>query len=195
LNTALVLDAISVALIAKVAEALTGLLDTTDIVVKSPQYAPADKICIYVYHLNRNSHFINEPLARVSAGQYRKQLLVIDASVVIFSTFSDTQHEMNYMENVADKLFRDPSVTQTNGSLRNIVKMIPKTMGLDELNKFWSMFSGKSQALAHFYQLSPIFVFPKADLLEGSPEVRPIAGNSAVPNIILNTEIITDLEE
>jgi hypothetical protein len=195
MSTALVLDDITTTLNSKIATALNGMLTATDIVVKSPQFAPVDKICTYIYHVNRNPHYINTPEERVSPGRYRAQILVIDVSVIVFSTFSDPRREMNYMENIADELFREPSIVQADGPFENVVKLIPKVMGLDELNKFWSMFSGKSQALAHFYQLSPVYVFPKTDILENEREVQPISQKSNVPNIILNTKVINDLEE
>ncbi len=172
--------------------ALTNLINANDILVKSPQHAGKDKLGIYIYHFNRNPHYVNSPSERVSAGRYRAPLLVIEANIIIYSTFDDSEQEMNFLENVSDYFFRHPFIVQKSEAHENVVKIISKIMGLEELNKFWSMFPAKAQSLALFYQLAPVFVYPKADQLETLPEIQPVSSLSDAPKIDLETRIINE---
>lgn len=190
MSTALVLSGIGAQIISRVQGVLGASFDKANVVLSSPEKLAANKIGIYFYHFNRNPHFVNEPDMRVEKGKYRRPILAIDANLVIFTSLTDFSAELNHLENIADDFFRTPFFEQNAKSIKNTVKIHSKELGLEEINKFWSMYSGKSQRIALFYQLSPILVYPKTDSLDTRFEVQPVSKDSDMPKINLNIETL-----
>lgn len=187
MSTALVLSTLSSQIITRIQTKLGASFDKANILFSSPEKLAANKIGLYFYHFNRNPHYINEPETRVEAGKYRKPILTIDANVVIFTSLSDFTAELNHIENIADDFFRTPFIEQNSRTLKNTVKIHAKEMGIEEVNKFWSMYSGKSQRLALFYQLAPILVYPKTDALTERAEIAALPEDASQPKV--NIEI------
>lgn len=188
MSTALVLSSIGTQLVARIQAALGSSTDKSNIILSSPEKIAANKIGIYFYHFNRNPHFVNAPDLRVAKGKYREPILTIDANLVIHTSFSDVNAELNHLENIADNFFRTPFLEQNLNTIENKIKIHSKELGLEEINKFWSMFNGKSQRLSLFYQLSPILIYPKTDTLVEKIEVVPRATDPSQPNININVK-------
>lgn len=122
------------------------------------------KLSVFLYLITENPCLRNEEPLAVGLDKMRRPPLYLDLHYLFTPYAQNKETETIIMEGVMQTLYDHAilSGSQLQGSLaangHDPLKITPKTLSLDELNKLWSVFPNKAFKLSVSYLMTPAIV-------------------------------------
>jgi len=122
------------------------------------------KLSVFLYLITENPYLRNEEPLAVGLDKMRRPPLYLDLQYLFTPYAQNKETEMIVMESLIRTLYDYAILSggqlqgNLSGSGHDPLKITPKTLGLDELNKLWSVFPNKAFKLSVAYQVTPVII-------------------------------------
>jgi hypothetical protein len=143
-----------------------GLLPPGNIIAASPADVSDDTqptLSFFLYQINENPHLKNEAMLETNTGALRYPPLALNLYYLLtaYASSRETEHQIlgRAMQILHDNAIIRGSLLQ--GTLASTFEEIVVTINsvtLDDMNKLWSLFSGKPYRLSLTYRVSTALI-------------------------------------
>ena len=146
---------------------IEDLSDEGSIIFESPgdiEESTTTRLTAFLYQITDNVSLRNSPGSFPSYTQRQAPPLIVDLHFLFVPYAQDREKEIIVMERLMQTLY-DNAVLRGDvlqGSLaisgNDEIRITPKTLSLDDLNKLWSTFPNKAFRLSKSYMISPVYI-------------------------------------
>ena len=143
---------------------IPDLTDENSVVFDSPgdlENSTTPKVSLFLYLITENSFLRNTDQIPVGTNKMRFPPVSVDLHYLITPYAKDKDTELLILENVIQIINDYPvlnSSTSANTPSDPAIRITPRDLSIDDLNKLWSIFPNKTYRISFAYVVTPVII-------------------------------------